>query len=475
MKEKSKSQQWAEFRLSVIGKLLASPPRRGELKGALKELAAVRWDHPLTGMPVSFHWQTIEEWYYKAKNEKLHTLDVLRPQARSDKGKSKVLTEKVKQIIRERYSQYKFWSYQLHKDNLEVDLKNRGISPIPSYSTVRRYLQSVGKFKVKASKNHNRPGYQKAKSVSDSKEIRSYENEYVNGLWHLDFHHSSREVITSSGEIVRPICLAVIDDHSRLLCHIQWYLTESAEDLIHGFSQALQKRGIPRGLMTDNGGAMTSAEFTEGLVRLGIDHETTLPYSPHQNGKQEILWGQLEGRLMAMLKNKKIVTLKELNDLSTAWAEIEYNKSYHSEIYTTPLKRFLEHSDVSRESPNMDYLKQMFRREEKRKIRKSDATISIDSKRFEVPYQYKHFGSIRIRYTKWDLSLIHMVSDEGKTIARIYPVDKSKNATGIRKTVKTPEEDNGPIETNEYPPLLQEIVSQYEGMGLPPAYLPKDC
>ena len=43
-------------------------------------------------------------------------------------------------------------------------------------------------------------------------------------------------------------------------------LSETAEDLVHGFSQAIQKRGLPRALLTDNGAAMVSDEFTEGLL-----------------------------------------------------------------------------------------------------------------------------------------------------------------------------------------------------------------
>jgi hypothetical protein len=66
-------------------------------------------------------------------------------------------------------------------------------------------------------------------------------------------------------------------------------ISETTEDLVHGFSQAIQKRGLPRALLTDNGAAMVSDEFTEGLFALGIVHEKTLPYSPHQNGKQERL------------------------------------------------------------------------------------------------------------------------------------------------------------------------------------------
>jgi transposase InsO family protein len=34
--------------------------------------------------------------------------------------------------------------------------------------------------------------------------------------------------------------------------------------------------------MSDNGSAMLASETTEGLARLGIVHETTLPYAPFQ-------------------------------------------------------------------------------------------------------------------------------------------------------------------------------------------------
>ena len=100
-------------------------------------------------------------------------------------------------------------------------------------------------------------------------------------LWHADFHHGSRKVLTPSGRWATPLLLGIIDDHSRLICHLQWYLYETTETLVHGFCQALQKRALPRALMTDNGSAMLAEEFGSGLHALGILHETTLPYSPY--------------------------------------------------------------------------------------------------------------------------------------------------------------------------------------------------
>ena len=54
-------------------------------------------------------------------------------------------------------------------------------------------------------------------------------------------------MLTRAGAWATPLLLALIDDHSRLICHLQWYLDETAETLVHGLTQALQKRGLPRG------------------------------------------------------------------------------------------------------------------------------------------------------------------------------------------------------------------------------------
>ena len=70
---------------------------------------------------------------------------------------------------------------------------------------------------------------------------------------------------------------------------------------------------------------MVAEEVTEGLLRLGIVHERTLPYSPYQNGKQEAFWGTLEGRLMMMLEGVAELTLELLNQATQAWMEIDYN------------------------------------------------------------------------------------------------------------------------------------------------------
>src|SRR5262249_26073977 len=236
------------------------------------------------------------------------------------------------------YRDYPDWSYQLHYDNLAAVVKAEpALGPLRSYATVRRYMQAHGWVRKPRLRSKERPGETRAQERRQTREIRSYEAAYVGSLWHLDFHHGSLKVLTPSGQWVPPIALGILDDHSRLCCHVQWYLSETAEDLVHGLSQAIQKRGLPRALLTDNGPAMTADEVTEGLLRLGIVHERTLPYSPYQNGKQEVFWGTLEGRLMKMLGGVAELTLAWLNEATQAWMEIAYNRAAHREISGSPV------------------------------------------------------------------------------------------------------------------------------------------
>ena len=68
----------------------------------------------------------------------------------------------------------------------------------------------------------------------------------MNGLWHWDAHGGSRKVLTARGELEQPILFGVLDDRSRLACHLQWYMAEDSENVAHGLSQAFQKRKLPR-------------------------------------------------------------------------------------------------------------------------------------------------------------------------------------------------------------------------------------
>ena len=467
--------RWARFRFSIIGPLLSSPPESGELKSELQALSKKQWRHPTQGTPVSFSVSTLERWFYCAKRTN-DPVDALRTKRRADAAQARKLSLELKRVIQQQYREHPSWSYQLHSDNLAIrvqELPELGV--MPSYSTVRRYLKANGLCKQRLSKQRHTLGGQIAQERLEHREVRSFEVDYVHSLWHLDFHHGSRKILRKDGKWYKPLLLAILDDHSRLVCHAQWYLDESSESLVHGFKQALQKRGLPRAVMSDNGAAMISAEFTQGLERLGILHQPTLPYSPYQNAKQEVLWAQVEGRLMAMLEGEPELTLAQLNEATLAWVEFEYHRKMHSEILTTPLDRYLHGKNVGRPCPETLILTRSFCEQTTRKQRRSDGTFTLHGCRFEVPSAYRHMEVLAIRYVRWDLSHAVLVDAHSNTcLETLYPQDKSANAESLRRElVAVTPSPSEKIEPTGMAPLLKKLMADYAAIGLPPAYLPK--
>ena len=475
--------RWANLRFSIVGVLLAAPPRRGELRAALEELAARTWTHPITGAPVIFAFSTIERWLHVARGERTDTVGALRRRVRHDAGKRRSLGALLVVEVLTQHREHPGWSYQLHADNLvALGAIDPTLGRVPSYSTVRRFMKERGLFRQKPKRwrRGDRPSDTRARERFESRETRSYEHEYVLGLWHLDFHTASRKVLSSTGELLTPVILAVLDDRSRLCCHLQWYFAETAENLVHAVSQAIQKRGLPGSLLSDNGGAMTADETREGFARLGVIHETTLPASPQQNGKQEVFWSQVEGRLLAMLETVPDLRLDALNHATQAWVEMEYNRARHSEIRETPTERFLRGPTVGRPSPTTETLRHAFRLEQTRTQRRSDGTVSIEGVRFEVPARYRHLERLSVRYARWDLSRVHLVDARmGTLLAPLYPLDRAKNASGIRRhmgpVASVPADETAPATPKKtgMAPLLRQLIDAYDRSGLPPAYLPK--
>lgn len=469
--------RWARLRFSIIGPLLAAPPAMGELQERLTELSAKQYQHPTTKERVRFGISTIQRWYYLVKDA-ADPLPALERKVPSQAGTHPSVSSALQLVIKAQYQQHPRWSYQLHYDNLvSLSQQDESLVPMPSYPTVRRYMKDQGMMRHKRRRPH--PGDITTEPGSQSltpREKRSYEVSHVHQLWHLDFHVGSRKVLTAKGQWHKPVLLGILDDHSRLCCHLQWYLAETAECLIHGLCQALAKRGLPRALMTDNGAAMTAAETTEGLARLGIVHETTLPYTPEQNAKQECFWAQVEGRLMAMLDGEPDLTLTLLNEATQAWVEQEYQRSTHAELGISPLNRALSSPSLVRPSPSSEQMRAAFRQQLTRKQRRSDGTFTVHGIRFELPSRYRALGQLTVRTARWDLSSVELCDPRtGAPLCIALPLDKNKNADRQRRPLpEDPLASQTPPPPSGIAPRLRALMQEYARTGLPPAYLPKD-
>ena len=109
--------------------------------------------------------------------------------------------------------------------------------------------------------------------------------------------------------------------------------------------------------------------------------------------------------------------------------------------------------------------------------RRSDGTIAIERRRYEIPSRYRHIRRVCVRYARWNLTSIDLVDDRsGQVLARLYPEDKTQNADGARRTME-PLPDAADLPPWEEPsdgvaPLLRQLMDAAAATGLPPSYVP---
>lgn len=465
--------RWARLRFSIIGPLLSAPAEAGDLAPRLAELAQRSWRHPTTGESVRFSFKSLERWYYAARGQQ-DPIVALERKVPKHAGTHPSITAAVAEAIRTLRKQHPRWSYQLVHDNLvAVGRERPELGELPGYATVCRYMKHHGLGKQRPPRRHElEPGFVQ-------RERRLFEVAHVHGLWHCDFHVAKRKVLTAGGQWKTATLFAVLDDRSRLCCHVQWYVGDgNTESFVHGLCQAFAKRGLPRALLSDNGSPMLAAETTEGLARLSIVHHTTLSQSPEQNGKQEVFFAQIEGRLMPMLEGERHLTLELLNSATQAWAEQEYQRHLHSETKQSPLDRAMAGPSVGRPCPSSDELRRAFRMEISRTQRRSDGTITVDGVRYEIPSVYRTLVRPTVRVARWDKSSVDLVDGRrGTRLATLLPVDRERNAERRRREIcdaaaaGAPAAEPAPV---GIAPLLQQLMAEYAATGLPPAYIPHD-
>jgi hypothetical protein len=155
--------------------------------------------------------------------------------------------------------------------------------------------------------------------------------------------------------------------------------------------------------------------------------------------------------------------------------EQEYHQSRHAEIGMTPLRRHLDATQVGRDCPDSATLRQAFRRRVTRRQRRSDGTLSLEGKRFEIPNRYRHLEQPQVRYARWDLRSVDLIDPHTQqNLCPLYPLDKTANASGQRRArVNAQTAPTAPQTRDELPALLRKLMAEYAATGMPPAYLPK--
>ena len=117
--------------------------------------------------------------------------------------------------------------------------------------------------------------------------------------------------------------------------------------------------------------------------------------------------------------------------------EQEYQHNRHAEIGMSPLRRYLDATCVGRDCPESATLQRAFRCTLTRRQRRSDGTISLAGKRFEIPSRYRHIERPQVRYARWDLRAVELIDPHTLiSLCPLHPLDKTANASGQRRALE---------------------------------------
>jgi hypothetical protein len=253
-------------------------------------------------------------------------------------------------------------------------------------------------------------------------------------MWQSDCMHGPRVLV--DGKMRKSYLFAIIDDHSRLIPHAQFYLAENLESFRDCLLCAMEKRGLPRKLYVDNGAAFRSHQLRYGCARLGVALLHATPYTPEGKGKIERFFGSLRKRFLPLLEEP--LSLEELNAALSAWIDSDYHHRVHSSTGQTPLERYLAHLSLLRPAPKD--LRDYFRTPVRRKVDK-DRTVSLNGKIYEAPLGL--IGKmVTLLFHEQDPSRIEVLFDETSQ-GFLLPLNAAINSrvrrTARQQTVLTPE------------------------------------
>lgn len=206
---------------------------------------------------------------------------------------------------------------------------------------------------------------------------RKFEAELPNDIWQSDVMHGPKVMI--EGRRRKAYLIAFIDDHSRLIPHAAFYLSENLAAFLDALQQALVKRGLPRKLYVDNGSAYRSRHLEHICASLAIALIHARAYQPQGKGKIERFFRTVRAQFLPPLVADQ--SLETLNGAWTTWLDA-YHQRRHSATGASPWSRFTDHMQCLRPAP--EHLGDHFRIVARRTVAK-DRSVTLDGHLFEAP------------------------------------------------------------------------------------------
>lgn len=309
---------------------------------------------------------TIEKWIQDYKRGG-YLLEALYPKTRKDRGQIRSVPAHIKLAIKE-----------LKKENPALTL--------PTIITALKHKKLIGADEhVSMSSLYRYWNNEELHSLNmTAVDKRHFEARYPNEIWQSDVMYGPMVRTETGGRNRQSYLIAILDDHSRLIVHAEFYLSERRESFLDCLRLAILSRGLPQKLYIDNGSCYRALHLEQVTAQLGVAIKHSRPYMPQGRGKIERWFRYVRENFLQVLRLKEgdsTPKLDFLNQNFSDWVD-EYHNREHSSTKQSPMKRYQD--GISHVRPAPDGLLDYFRQIEHRRVKK-DRTIRLMGGIFEVP------------------------------------------------------------------------------------------
>lgn len=358
--DREKKEKIAIFRFGVIFPLVEKDLSEywGEKERILKELTCKEWEIPFSKRSYISK-ATILNWLKKYETGG-RKIEALFPGDRGDRGRMRSIDNDMLDAL----VQLRKTNPRLSVPRLVAKAQRENIIPPGKMVSMASIYRLMKLHKIAAKKK--------------KEDMRKFEVQMSNDLWQSDCMHGPQ--VLHEGRMRKTYLFAFIDDHSRLIPHGQFYLSENLGNYLDCFWTALKKRGLPRKLYVDNGPSFRSHRIQLGCASLEIGLRYARPYRPQGKGKIERFFRTVRLQFLAEININ--LDLDRLNERFQNYLDNDYHTRKHGSTGQAPIERYLQDAKVLRKAP--DNLPEYFRKQVIRTVN-NDRTIKLDNHLFEAP------------------------------------------------------------------------------------------
>lgn len=388
-------QQIQEFKKAIILELRDLEP--AERSRRIDELTGRTFHIPFS-QKRTLSRSVIYQWL-KEFRESLDQGEALLPKQRADRGIFRSLQCEQKAALMKWRQENAYRSAAQLREELMAHPETN-TPPIPSESTIVRYLRSLGLDRSTLLQQE----------TPTAKVRLSYQSPYPQWLWLADTKGPNLYVVDPDHQdrtrLAKPIVF--IDDYARFVV-AAWYVFEDNELLVmHLFKGAVDTYGIPDSLYVDRGAPYMGKSLKRAATLLGCKIIHTRPRDCSAKGKVERIMRSFYERLeteLALIQSP--LTIEQANVYLAALISQDYHKRVHSETNQTPIDRFFQFPAHYRRFVSTEALTMIFLPCTRSKVSKT-GLIHLNKQQYLVPDVKLYKEWVEVRFDSLEQSKVYV-------------------------------------------------------------------